>query len=68
MHSCALGLDVHDGRVVLDDRERLVEVMEQRSPFLVLGRAPETFGVILETFPFNSEQVTRGLFEATVES
>ncbi len=45
------------GSEVLDRRKRLVEVMEEALPFLVLRRAPEANGVILELRPLDEQEI-----------
>jgi hypothetical protein len=42
--------------VAIDDWERLVEVMKELAPLLLLRRASEPLGVILEAFPLDEER------------
>ena len=53
-----------DSGVVLDDRERLVEVVEQLAPLLISGRSAEALGVVLERLPLHEEQVSGRTFQA----
>ena len=48
----ALSIQCH---VVLDRRERLIEVVQQSLPFKIGRRAAESFSVIGETAPANEE-------------
>jgi hypothetical protein len=41
---------------VLDERERLVEPMEQFAPLLIVGGASESGGVVFKTIPFDQQQ------------
>lgn len=69
-----LGIDDRDAQAgsgdrdlleVLHDRERLVEVVQQSSPLLVLGRLAEAHGVVIELRPLNEQEIHGRLFEAT---
>ena len=46
-----------DQRVVLDRRERVIEVMEQALPLLIAGRLPEPLRVILEHLPLHEQEI-----------
>ena len=46
-----------DQFVVLDDRRRIVKVMEQPLPFLVLRRLAKDYCVVLDPFPLHEEHV-----------
>ena len=52
-----------DGLEVLDDRERVVEVVQKGAPLLVGIRAAEPLGVVLERFPLHEEQEGVGLLD-----
>src|SRR5437588_12149522 len=52
---------------VLDGREGVVEVVEQRAPLLVLGRPAEAFGVVFEAVPLDQQQIPARLFDAAFE-
>jgi hypothetical protein len=41
---------------VLDCRERVIEVVEQSTPLLVLSRAAKALGVVFKRFPLHQEQ------------
>jgi hypothetical protein len=60
----ALGVQLGE---VLDDRERVIEVMEQRPPSLVFGRSTESVDVVLERFPLDEKQVAARVLKATLE-
>ena len=60
-------MNVHDGLVVLDRRERVVEVVQQRPPPLVRVRLPEALGVVLEPVPAHEEHVAIRLLDASLE-
>ena len=53
-----------DHAEVLDRRERVVEVMEQRLPLLVAGRLPEPLGVILERLPLDEQEIAARALDA----
>ena len=53
-----------DRFVVLDGRERVIEVVEQGAPLLVLGRPAEAFSVVLETVPLNEQQIALRVLDA----
>ena len=55
------------GRIVLDDGERVVEVVQEPLPLLVLGLFSEPFGVVLEAFPVHEEDVPSRSFDAALE-
>ena len=46
-------LCVGDAPIVCDLREGIIEVMQEFSPALILGRLAKTFGVILQRLPTN---------------
>src|SRR5205085_8149930 len=54
------GLRLDQRFEVQDGRERVVEVVQELPPLLVLGRPPKPFRVILETVPLDQEEVARG--------
>lgn len=51
--------------VVLHDGERVVEVVQQFAPPLVLGRAAEADGVVLEAVLLDQQQVGAGALQAS---
>ncbi len=53
--------------VVLDRGERVVEVVQQQSPLLVLRRSPESFGVVLQSAPLDEQKVGSRPLQATRE-
>jgi len=59
--------DLEHALVVLDRRVRVVEVVQQRPPPLIVGRVAEALGVILEPVPANEEDVAIRVLEAALE-
>ena len=53
---------------MLDEGERVVEVMQRGTPFLVRRGTPETFGVVLEAFPLHQEQEAPGSLHAALDA
>src|SRR5262245_11339090 len=62
-----LGVGVVHSPVVLDGRERVVEVVQQLLPLQVLRRPPELLRVILQPPPADQQNIPRRFFEATVK-
>jgi len=58
----------HERLIVLDHRERVVEVVQQSPPLLVLSRAAEAFGVVLQPIPLDQEKLPRRGFDTPFES
>jgi hypothetical protein len=52
-----------DAHVVLDRRERLVEVVQEFAPPLVLRRAAKPLSVVLEAIPLDYQEVNVGAFD-----
>src|SRR5688572_22092447 len=52
-----------DAPVVLDDWKRIVEMMEELLPALILGRLAKPDGVVLERRPANDQGVLIGPLE-----
>jgi hypothetical protein len=49
---------------MLHGGKRRVEMMQQRTPFLVLGGSPETLGVVFQPRPFHQQQVRGWVLDA----
>ena len=52
---------------MLDRRERLVEVMQEPSPVLVLRRLPEPLGVVFEPRPLDEQEIRARPFDASLQ-
>ena len=56
-------LDARHRFVVLHRRERVIEVVQELAPALIRRRTAEALGVILETLPFDEEQIAARALE-----
>lgn len=53
--------------VMLHGGKRIVEVMQECAPFLILRRLPETHFVVLNGLPTHEQDVLVGLFDAPLQ-
>src|SRR5215470_7581594 len=52
---------------MLDDREWIVEMMQQAFPVLILGRAPKSNRVRFERLPINEQNITIRNLDAALQ-
>lgn len=62
-----LGVNDAYGLKVFDDRERIVETVQEFAPLLVLRRSSESFGVVFKLGPLDQKEICAWSFQAPRE-